>query len=55
MKFREITIQDIPAIFEVQIATGKNNFTYEELETHRITFELVEDKLKNTYKGFCLA
>ncbi len=52
MKFRELTIQDIPAIFEVRVATDENNFTYEELEAHGITFESVEDKLRKTYKGW---
>lgn len=52
MKFREITIQDIPAIFEVRVATDENNFTYEEFEAHGITFESVEDKLRTTYKGW---
>lgn len=52
MKFREITIRDIPAIFEVRVATDENNFTYEELEAHGITYESVEEKLKTTYKGW---
>lgn len=52
MKFREITLRDIPAIFEVRMATDENNFSYEELEGHGITFESVEEKLKTTYKGW---
>lgn len=52
MKFREITVKDIPAIFEVRVATDENNFTYEELEGHGITPESVEEKLKSTYKGW---
>ena len=52
MQFREITIRDIPAIFEVRVATDENNFTYEELEGHGITYESVEEKLKGTYKGW---
>uniref|UniRef100_UPI003216B2CD GNAT family N-acetyltransferase n=1 Tax=uncultured Draconibacterium sp. TaxID=1573823 RepID=UPI003216B2CD len=52
MKFREITLQDIPAIFEVRVATDENNFTYEELQESGISFETVEAKLKTTYKGW---
>jgi ribosomal protein S18 acetylase RimI-like enzyme len=52
MKFREITLQDIPAIFEVRVATDENNFTYEELEERGISEESVKEKLKTTYKGW---
>lgn len=52
MKFREITIQDIPAIFEVRVATDENNFTYEELEASGISPESVEEKLRTSYKGW---
>lgn len=52
MKFREITTRDIPAIFEVRVATDENNFTYEELEKLDITPDSVEEKLKTTYKGW---
>lgn len=52
MRFREITLRDIPAIFEVRLATDENNFTYDELEKHGITFESVEKNLQTTYKGW---
>ncbi len=52
MTFREITTRDIPAIFEVRVATDENNFSYEKLEEHGITCESVEQKLKSTGKGW---
>lgn len=52
MKFREITLRDIPAIFEVRVATNENNFTYEELEARGINFEVLEGKLLGTCKGW---
>ncbi|MCY1721336.1 GNAT family N-acetyltransferase [Prolixibacteraceae bacterium Z1-6] len=52
MKFKEITQQDIPAIFEVRVATDENNFTYEELETRGISVETIAEKLKTSYKGW---
>lgn len=52
MTFREITIKDVPAIFDVRVATNENNFTYEELEARGITYKLLEDKLLNSCKGW---
>ena len=52
MLFREITLNDIPAIFEVRVSTDENNFTYEELDKHGITPESVRVKLETTYKGW---
>lgn len=52
MKFREITIPDIPAIFEVRMASNENNFTHKELEEGEISIETVEEKLKSSCKGW---
>lgn len=52
MKYREITFNDIPTIFDVRVATNENNFTYEELEARGITYHLLEDKLLSTCKGW---
>ncbi len=52
MKFREITIPDISAIFEIRVATDENNFTDEELEQRGISVETVEEKLKTICKGW---
>ena len=52
MKFREITFNDIPTIFDVRVATNENNFTYEELEARGITYHLLEDKLLSSCKGW---
>ncbi len=52
MRYREITLKDAPAIFEVRIATNENNFTYEELEARGITHVLLEEKLLNSCKGW---
>ncbi|MDX1284229.1 MAG: hypothetical protein R3182_04410, partial [Draconibacterium sp.] len=52
MLFREITLNDIPAIFEVRVSTDENNFTYDELDKHGITPESVRVKLETTYKGW---
>lgn len=52
MKYREITLRDTPAIFDVRIATNENNFTYEELEARGITHELLKEKLLGTFKGW---
>ena len=50
--FREITFEDIDAIFFVRISTDENNFTMEELREHGITKQSVKEKLKTTYKGW---
>ncbi len=52
MTFREITLDDIDAIFHVRISTDENNFTIEELLRHGITKQSVIEKLKSTYKGW---
>ena len=52
MKYREITLNDTPAIFELRIATNENNFTYEELEARGITHVLLQEKLLRSCKGW---
>ena len=52
MKFREISLDDIPAIFSIRLATDENKFTYEELVQHGISYESVKNKLSTTGKGW---
>lgn len=52
MHFREITKKDIPAILAAPTASNKNNFTYKKLGAHELTFELLEEKLQTSYKGW---
>jgi len=52
MNFREITKNDIPALFAVRVATHENRLTVEELTSLGITEETVKEKLAGTYKGW---
>ncbi|MCE4563417.1 GNAT family N-acetyltransferase [Maribellus sp. CM-23] len=52
MKFREIGLIDISAIFSIRLATDENKFTYEELVQHGISHESVRNKLLTTCKGW---
>lgn len=52
MRYREITLNDTPAIFDVRVATNENNFTYEELEARGITHVLLQHKLLDNCKGW---
>lgn len=52
MLFREITHEDIPALFEVRAATDENRLTIEQLHRMGITPESVREKLEGTFKGW---
>jgi N-acetylglutamate synthase-like GNAT family acetyltransferase len=52
MKYREITLRDIPAIFEVRVATDENNLSYDELGKRGIMLKLLEEKIQTTCKGW---
>ena len=52
MHFREITEADIPALFEVRVATHENRLTREELLALDITEETVKQKLLGSFKGW---
>lgn len=50
--YREISETDIPALFEVRIATHENRLTLEELATLDITAESVKRRLRGSFKGW---
>ncbi|MBN1310936.1 MAG: GNAT family N-acetyltransferase [Anaerolineae bacterium] len=52
MKFREITDDDIPALFTVRVATHENALSREELTAMGITNESVKEKLSKTFHGW---
>jgi GNAT superfamily N-acetyltransferase len=52
MNLREITDADIPALFEVRVATHENRLTREELLALGITEETVKQKLRGDYQGW---
>jgi GNAT superfamily N-acetyltransferase len=52
MIFREITTDDIPALFEVRTQTDENNFTREELLSLGIDYDSVRERLTTTCKGW---
>ena len=51
-KFRDITHDDIPALFAVRIATRENALSLEELAVLGITVESVRDMMKTTHRGW---
>lgn len=50
--YRQITLEDIPAIFEVRTATDENHLSLEELHSLGITEASVHEKICGTYKGW---
>lgn len=50
--YREITPNDMPAIFRVRLATRENAYTLEELKAMGITPESVTAKIREDYKGW---
>ena len=52
MNFREIGIDDIPALFQVRISTDENNISLEDLKALDITESSVKAKMERTYKGW---
>src|SRR5262245_24287753 len=52
MHIREITEDDIPALFVVRVATHENQLTVEELVSLGITEETVKARLRGTFKGW---
>jgi ribosomal protein S18 acetylase RimI-like enzyme len=52
VKFREITVADVPALFDVRTRTRENTLTLEELQARGITVESVADKLVTSFKGW---
>ncbi len=52
MRFREITKEDIPALFEVRTATDENRLTIEQLTRMGITPETVREKIAGTFRGW---
>ena len=52
MHIREITEDDIPALFGVRVATHENQLTQEELVSLGITQETVKTRLRGTFKGW---
>jgi GNAT superfamily N-acetyltransferase len=52
MDIREITEDDIPAIFVVRVATHENRLTREELTSLGITEETVKTRLHGSFKGW---
>lgn len=51
-KFREITNDDIPALFAVRIATRENALSLEELASLGITEESVRGMMETTHRGW---
>jgi GNAT superfamily N-acetyltransferase len=52
MNIREITEDDIPALFVVRVATHENQLTQEQLTSLGITEETVKTRLQGTFKGW---
>ena len=52
MNIREITEDDIPALFVVRVATHENQLTLEELASLGVTEETVKARLRGTFKGW---
>jgi GNAT superfamily N-acetyltransferase len=52
MDIREITEDDIPALFVVRVATHENRLTREELTSLGITEQSVKARLQGTFKGW---
>jgi GNAT superfamily N-acetyltransferase len=52
MNIREITEDDIPALFVVRVATHENRLTLEELVSLGITEKTVAARLRGTFKGW---
>ncbi len=52
MTFREIQIEDVPALFGVRTSTTENAFSLEELQTAGITERSVSIMLQSTHKGW---
>jgi ribosomal protein S18 acetylase RimI-like enzyme len=52
MKFREITIRDIPALFDVRTAVRENAFTREGLYSAGITEPAVENMLRTSHRSW---
>ena len=52
MKFREIRQADVPALFEVRVATRENAYSLEELQALQITEATVRRKLETTHAGW---
>lgn len=50
--YREITCDDIPALFAVRAATDENNLSLEQLKALGITEDAVRDKILGSYKGW---
>ena len=52
MNIREITEDDIPALFVVRVATHQNQLSRQELASLGITEETVKARLRGTFKGW---
>ena len=52
MSIREITEDDIPALFVVRVATHENQLSREQLAALNITEETVKARLRGTFKGW---
>jgi GNAT superfamily N-acetyltransferase len=52
LKYREITEEDIPALFAVRTATDENRLSREELSSLGITEDSVRERLRGTFKGW---
>jgi ribosomal protein S18 acetylase RimI-like enzyme len=55
LTFREITRDDIPALFAVRIATRENTLSLEELAALGITEESVRGMMETTHRGWLCA
>lgn len=52
MRFREIQVDDLRAIFDIRIATWHNSNGQEELTRMGITLQSVRQMLKNSHRGW---
>ena len=50
--YREITCDDIPALFVIRTATDENNLSLERLRALGITEDSVRDRILGSYKGW---
>ena len=52
MIYREVTLADVPALFDVRVATRENAYTLDELAALGVTEASVREKLRGDYAGW---
>jgi GNAT superfamily N-acetyltransferase len=55
MRFLEITPDDVPALFDVRVATRENRLSRDELSARGITESAVQQRLAGSFRGWLCA